>query len=257
LKNPSDLNKQKIILNDAFDSRALDFVLTNTALKFKEGFATDYTYPKISILDPGLTESMPDNVTRDTAVDAMGHSFESYYSKKSNPFSDMVALNSIYLIFKYLPEALKNPKDREARSALMIAAALGGIAIDNCGVTTPHGVSMAIGGSFGTTHGQGVGIVLPFAVEKAKVIAAEKFSFMANYFGWSNSPDIRKNSELVVDKLKAFMDLIGFPSKLSQIGIKKENFDEIFDKVVNDEDIANDPGSYTPEEIKVFLKNII
>jgi len=39
----------------------------------------------------------------------------------------------------------------------MIAAALGGIAIDNCGVTAPHGVSMAIGGSFGTTHGQGVG----------------------------------------------------------------------------------------------------
>jgi len=75
------------------------FVLTNTALKFKEGFATDYTYPKISILDPGLTESMPDNVTRDTAIDAIGHSFESYYSKKSNPFSDMVALNSIYLIF--------------------------------------------------------------------------------------------------------------------------------------------------------------
>jgi len=62
---------------------------------------------------------------------------------------------------------------------------------------------------------------------------------MANYFGGAIAR-IYKNSELVVDKLKAFMDLIGFPSKLSQIGIKKENFDEIFDKVVNDEDIAND-----------------
>jgi len=233
------------------------YVLTNEKIRSKKGFATDNSYPAISILDPELTETMPERVTMDTAIDALGHSFEAYYAKLENPFSDMISLDAIGLIFDFLPLALKDPKDREARSALMLASAMGGIAIDNNGVCTPHGVAMALGGSYGITHGQGVGIVLPNAVEKAKNAAAAKFSFMARFFGWSNSDDIQKNADAVPDRLFGFLKDIGFYQRLSEIGIKKDYLDHICDKLTGADDIENDQGDYAGEEWRKFLDRII
>ena len=234
------------------------FVLTNKKLNFKEGFGFDHTYPKISIMDPQLTESLPENVTRDTAIDALGHSFEAYYSKMENSFSDMIALNSIWFIFNYLPAALKNPKDRQARSALMLAATFGGIAINHGGVAAPHGFSMTLGGLYNTTHAHGVGMCLPFAIQKAARQSRDKMSFLAGYMGWSSSTNKEKNAEIVSEKVHELLVKIKFPLTLSEIGIKKENLALIIEKVYGDEDLANDPGSYQDrEEIEEFLSKII
>lgn len=234
------------------------FVLTNKKLNFKEGFGFEETYPKISIMDPQLTESLTEQVTKDTAIDALAHSFEAYYSKIENAFSDMISLNSIWLIFKYLPVVLNDPKNREARSALMLAATLGGIAINHGGVAAPHGFAMTFGGLYNTTHAHGVGICLPYAIQKAVPEAGEKLSFLAQYLGWSNSDNIRKNAEVVGEKVHDLLTMIKFPGSLSAMGIKKDDLPKIIDKVYKDEDLANDPGSYeTKEEIEDFLLKII
>ena len=234
------------------------FVLTNKKLNFKEGFGFEETYPRISIMDPQLTESLTEQVTKDTAIDALGHSFEAYYSKIENAFSDMLALNSIWLIFKYLPVVLDDPKHREARSALMLAATLGGIAINHGGVGAPHGFAMTFGGLYNITHSHGVGICLPYSIQKAVPEVGEKLSFLAQYLGWSNYDDIRKNAEVVVEKVHDFLAMIKFPGSLSAVGIKKEDLPKIIDKVYGDEDLANDPGSYeTKEKIEDFLLKII
>jgi alcohol dehydrogenase class IV len=234
------------------------FVLTNKKLNFKEGFGFEETYPRISIIDPQLTETLTEQVTKDTAIDALGHSFESYYSKMENAFSDMIALNSIWLIFKYLPIVLDDPKNREARSALMLAATMGGIAINHGGVASPHGFAMTLGGLYNITHAHGVGVCLPFALQKAELKIGEKLSFLAKYLGWSNSDNILKNASVVVEKVHDFLDMIKFPRSLSEIGIKKNELPTIIDKVYGDEDLANDPGSYnTKEEINDFLLKII
>lgn len=233
------------------------YVLTNEEIRSKKGFATDNSYPVISILDPQLTESMPERVTMDTAIDALGHSFEAYYSETENSFSDMISLDAIGLIFRFLPKVLEDPKDREARSALMLASAMGGIAIDNNGVCTPHGIAMALGGSYGITHGQGVGIVLPYAVDKAKRSAAAKFDFMARFFGWADSDDMEKNASMVPERLFAFMKRIGFYNKLKDIGIKKDYLDHIYDKLKDAEDIENDRGDYEGQKLRDFLENIL
>jgi alcohol dehydrogenase len=234
------------------------FVITNKKLDFKDGFGFEESYPRISIMDPQLTETLPEQVTKDTAIDALGHSFESYYSKTENAFSDMIALNSIWLIFKYLPIVLNDPKNREARSGLMLAATMGGIAINHGVVAAPHGFAMTFGGLYNITHAHGVGICLPHAIQKAVPEVAGKLSFLAKYLGWSNSDDIRKNAQVVVEKVHNFLAMIKFPGSLSAVGIKKEDLPTIIDKVYGDEDLANDPGSYnTKEEIKDFLLKIV
>ena len=131
------------------------FVITNKDINSKKGFASEYTYPRISILDPELTMKLPVQVTKDTAMDALGHSFEAFVSCGNiNAMNNLISLNSIWLIFENLPRVIKNGKDIQARSALMLAATMGGIAINRGGVGSPHGISMAMGGLYNITHGQ-------------------------------------------------------------------------------------------------------
>lgn len=234
------------------------FVVTNKDINSKKGFATEYTYPHISIIDPELTMSLPDQVTKDTAMDALGHSFEALVSCGGvNAMSNLISLNAIWLIFENLPRAVKNGKDIQARSALMIAATMGGIAINHGGVGSPHGISMALGGMYNITHGQGVGIILPYAIEKAMGEIKDILGFAARFLGLSSSMDDEENSKILVNKLHQFADDLGFPRRLSEIGISKENIDDILNKCNGDADLDNDPGSYTQKETREFLEKII
>ena len=234
------------------------FVVTNKDINSKKGFATEYTYPIISILDPELTISLPEQVTKDTAMDALGHSFEAFVSCGDiNVMSNLISLNAIWLIFENLPRAVKNGKDIQARSALMIAATMGGIAINHGGVGSSHGISMAMGGLYNITHGQGIGIILPYAIEKDMGEIKDSLGFAARFLGLSSSMDDEENSKILVNKLHQFADDLGFPRKLSEIGISKENIDDILIKCNGDADLDNDPGSYTKKETREFLEKII
>lgn len=234
------------------------FVVTNKDINSKKGFATEYTYPRISILDPELTMKLPVQVTKDTAMDALGHSFEAFVSCGDiNAMNNLISLNAIWLIFENLPRVIKNGKDIQARSALMLAATMGGIAINHGGVGSPHGISMAMGGLYNITHGQGIGIILPYAIEKAMDKIVDRLGFAARFLGLSSSKDDTESSRIIVDKLHQFADDLGFPRKLSQIGIENENINDILKICENDDDLDNDPGSYTPKETREFLEKII
>jgi len=86
----------------------------------KEVIGDAHLFPKIAILDPELTLSLPPSITADTGVDALSHAIEGFSSNRAQPFADLLALESIKLIFRYLPEAIKNPHNLEARSYLFM-----------------------------------------------------------------------------------------------------------------------------------------
>jgi len=229
------------------------FVLTNPEKKSKIGFAFDEAYPAVSILDPKLTETMPRQTTLDTAMDIMGHCYESYISRMRNPFGEIIGLNGIRLVYDYLPKVLENERDAEARSALMLAAAFGGIAIDRGGVCSPHGIAMKLGGLYNITHGQGVGIILPYALENARPHIDDKLDFMARFFG-EDRGSREKNAEAMVRKLFDFVESIGFKTKLSEVGVTEEMIPEVMQRCVDDDDIENDPADFTGNIESFFRK---
>lgn len=233
------------------------FVITNKEEKFKYALASSYAYPKISLLDSKLTENLPLNITLDTAFDTLGHAMESYVSQINNTFGEIMALNSIKLIFRYLPLVLKNSKDIEARSALMLASMMGGIAVDLCGVGAPHAIAMTLGGLYEVTHGRAVGIILPYALERALSYSENKANFLADYMGINKTNNLSKDAKNIIIYLKKFIFDTGFPTKLTEIGIKKDYIPEILDSCIGNEDFNTDPASYTRYEIREFLEKII
>jgi len=93
-----------------------------------------------------VTVTMPKSVTAQTGFDAFAHNFEAYLSVKTSPLVEMMAIEAIKMIKEYLPKALENPNDIEARSKMSLADTLGGLTNSNAGVTLPHGLGMQVGG---------------------------------------------------------------------------------------------------------------
>jgi alcohol dehydrogenase len=138
-------------------------VITNPTIPLKYALADKLLCPKVAIIDPELTVSMPAHITAATGWDAFCHSFESFTSHTSaSDYVDLHALEGMRLVIKFLPIAMKDNQNRKARKALHWANTLGGLSISNAGVTLPHGIGMAIGGNASHIHhGEALALMYP------------------------------------------------------------------------------------------------
>ena len=120
-------------------------VITKTSAKDKSAIWNKNIFPRAAIVDPEVTLSLPASVTAQTGFDAFCHNFEAYLSVNTNPLVECMALDAIRIIAAYLPRALADGSDLEARSQMAWADTLGGLTNASAGVTLPHGLGMQIG----------------------------------------------------------------------------------------------------------------
>ena len=157
-------------------------------MKAKTGMAHRYMRPTLGIVDPDNTRSMPPQVAASTGLDVLSHALESYTAlpfdqrprpdrpqlrpayQGSNPISDLWALEALRLVEQFLPRAVADPSDDEARSAMCLAAALAGIGFGNAGVHLPHGMSYPVAGMVENYVPEGYAIDYPLVPHGFAVI---------------------------------------------------------------------------------------
>jgi len=120
--------------------------------EWKKGIVSPYLIPEIVILDPELTFSVPPKITAETGIDAFTHAIECFIGNKSNPMSDLFALDSMRLINKYLRRAVRNGSDKEARYYMALGSLYGGVAITNSGTGGVHALAYPLGGKYNITQ---------------------------------------------------------------------------------------------------------
>ncbi len=120
----------------------------------------DELLPDVVILDPLATVSMPEWVTISTGLDAFVHALEAATGQRRNRISRGLCLQAIRLVKRYLPEAIEEPQNIEARQAMQEAAMLAGMAIDNCGTGIAHCMGHALGTLYHIPHGVAVTLAL-------------------------------------------------------------------------------------------------
>lgn len=133
--------------------------------KVKVGVVHHYFLPSTVLLDPGLTVSLPKEVTAATGLDAFCHCIETYISKKTNPFARLFALEGLRLISQSLRHAFVNGADIKAREDMLLAAFYGGVAISSSSTVAVHALSYPLGGSYRIPHGISNAILLPHIIE--------------------------------------------------------------------------------------------
>ena len=132
-------------------------VITKEQTNEKSGFFSgESMYPVLSIVDPGLTFTVPQDYTAYQGMDAFFHASESVINTKNSQMGEMYALLAITLVAKYLPRAVKNGKDRQARSFVSLANTLAGYYM-RC--TSAHSLEHAMGG-FHPKLPHGAGLIM-------------------------------------------------------------------------------------------------
>lgn len=119
----------------------------------KKGIVNDAMIPDYAVLDPLTIRHLPKSIVAATGVDALAHVVECYTSLKATDFSNMFAMTGAKLIFKNLVRAYEDPDDMEAKTAMMLGAFYGGVAITASGTTAVHALSYPLGGKFHIAHG--------------------------------------------------------------------------------------------------------
>jgi alcohol dehydrogenase class IV len=200
-------------------------VITNSAKKDKSAIWHKNIFPKLALVDPELTVSMPKEVSAQTGFDAFCHNFEAYLSRNSNPLTDALALDALGIIIRARPEVLADGGSREARSQMAWADTVGGMVISSAGVTLPHGLGMQIGGHCPqVTHGQSLAVFYPEFTRYTWQSAPEKFAALGRLLDPALSRlDERGAAEGSCEAIDSFLRKIGLWIDFKSLKVTKED----------------------------------
>lgn len=205
-------------------------VITNSATQEKVGYGSEFTFPYLSIVDPELMISVPSDLTAYQGMDAFFHSAEGYLANVAQPVSDMYALDSIRRITKFLPVAVKNGIDLQAREELAWASTQAGMVESTSCCISEHSMEHALSALYPKLpHGAGLVALsvsyFSYLLKKDREKVAVRYMEMARAMGEKgNSP------EEFVQALKKLIENIGLGElKLSDWGIKKEDAEKLAD----------------------------
>jgi alcohol dehydrogenase len=140
-------------------------VLTDSRDHKKKGPAGPLMRATLAIVDPMLTVGMPPSVTADTGMDAFCHAVESLTAGNANPNADMMAERAVALVAQYLPKAVENGKDIEARTQMSFAATLGGYAFVDANTHIGHCIGHTLGALHHIPHGNACAVAMPEMLE--------------------------------------------------------------------------------------------
>lgn len=230
-------------------------VMTNTAEKNKSAIFNSKLYPRVGIVDPELVHSVPEHVTASTGFDVFCHAFESYIHVAGTPYTDVLALEAMRLVVEWLPRAVENGSDAEAREKMAWADTLAGLCIANAGVTLPHGIGMTIGGQCPQVmHGEALAVVYPEFMRFTQASAREKFAVVGRIL----APELREvsDAEAAVQSAEAmdvFLKRIGMWLSLEGLGVSEADVVAIADHSQVLPDYKNNPRIASRDEIYNIL----
>ena len=153
-------------------------VITLTATNRKTVIFSPFLMPKVSMSDPELTLGMPVHITAGTGMDAFTHNLEAYLAKGYHPLSDAIALGGVKLVWQYLPRAVVDGNDLEARTQVMAAAIMGATAFQK-GLGAVHSLAHPLSTIAGMHHGTSNAVLLPPVMRFNATVVAERLKDLA------------------------------------------------------------------------------
>ena len=218
-------------------------IINDTANSVKMLISSPAIIPTVAVCDPELTLSVPPSVTAATGIDAFCHAIEAYVSKREQPMTDLVALKTIELVSGNLRRAWCNGDDLEARSNMMYAATLGGIAFNNSSVTLIHGMSRPIGAIFHIAHGISNAVLLPMWTEYTYMAKPEKFAQVAKAMGEDISGlSVQQAAKKALEVIVSLCNDVEIPP-ISKLIPDKAEFEKQLPKMANDAIASGSPGN--------------
>jgi len=209
---------------------------TNPKVHRKLTFSNPSVAPVAILLDPTLTVGMPSRGTAACGMDVLTHAIECYTSAGSNPYADALALHAIRLTGQWLPKAVANGSDLEARAQMQIASHLAGRAFSSGPLLgLVHATGHPISGQLHQAHGQTLATMLPHVMRFNRDVVAQRYADVGEALGSEHDPEA---GIAAVEKLSA---TVGTNKRLRELGATSDNINDLTQDALRDLIILNTP----------------
>lgn len=221
-------------------------IITDETRHVKMAIVDKHVTPYLSVNDPALMAGMPAELTAATGMDALTHAVEAYVSTAATPITDACALKAIELIARYLPTAVSEPKNAEAREQMAYAQFLAGMAFNNASLGYVHAMAHQLGGFYDLPHGVCNALLLPhvqaFNQRAAKARLDEVGAILT-----ANHADLAGLE--VIAAIQKLANMVGIPKSLRQLGVKEEDFPTLADNAMKDVCGLTNPVQPSKDEV--------
>ncbi len=200
-------------------------VITDSTEKFKFSIKDPKIAPRVALVDPEMTLTMPPDLTASTGMDALTHAIEAFTANASEPLADAAALYAIELIAAYLRSAVSDGHNLEARAGMLLGSVLAGIAFSHSDVAAVHCVAEALGGKYDAAHGVCNAVVLPAVMQYNMEYCKERYARIAVAMGltYENVDDGARQAVTAVQQLASDVQLPAFGS----LGVQENDLEEL------------------------------
>ena len=230
-------------------------VITDVVTHRKFYVGHDSALARAAILDPDLSVGLPPSATAATGMDALTHALESYLSLRANPYSDGIALQVIATVATYLPRAVSDGTDIEARSQLLLASHIAGVGFSHTGLGLVHGIAHPLGGQFNIPHGLALCVVIESVLRFNLSARVERIAHVAFALGvgvTSSSDD--ENAEAAISAIAALAAEVDMVGPLSKFGVTEDALASLAADTLADAVTINNPIAPTVDDVVRILR---
>lgn len=223
------------------------------AEKFYVGHAS--VQPRVVICDPSLTTGLPPKPTAATGMDAMAHALEALSSRNANPFAEGIAYQVARTVSRWLPAAVDTGEDLEARSRMLLAAHMAGVAFaTGTGLGLAHGIAHALSARAGVIHGEALAALLPHVLRYNLPICETRYAVLAEALGVSDpGQSAPANAVRAIEAVHQLVGRVGLQSRLGPLGCASALIPQVAADAVKDEVTLNAPRFPTEEDVRELV----
>ena len=209
------------------------------------------------IADPEFTKTMPPSVTAATGMDAITHAVESYISNMATPLTEYHSLKGLQIFYEYLPRAVKNGADMEAREQMMLGCIIAGFGFSNANLGLVHGIAHTLSAHFHLAHGMANATVLPYVMEYNADSCPEKMVELARAIHLPVTGNVEEDKYLLSAELLKLTKELGIKT-LSQQGIEEKDLNMLADDVLKEPVLGFNPRqNVTKEDVLAILRKAL
>lgn len=233
----------------------INYVITDEKNEKKMVCVDPNDIPAIAIVDAELMYTLPRGLTAATGMDALTHAIEGLITKGAWEMSDMFEIKAIDMINRYLPTAVNEPSNAEARNGMAVAQYIAGMAFSNVGLGAVHGMAHPLGAIFDIPHGVANALLLPIVMEFNMPAAIEKYGEIAKAMGvykQGMTPD--EAAQAAVDAVRELAVRVGIPQHLAELGIKEEDLPRLAEAAMAYVCTPGNPRDVTYDDILALYK---
>ncbi|GMQ49445.1 iron-containing alcohol dehydrogenase [Vibrio sp. 10N] len=233
-------------------------VITDEKNKVKCVIIDSNIIPDISVNDPSIMVGLPADVTAATGMDALTHAIEAYVSMGAHTLTDHSALESVRVISQYLPHAVEDGSNIEAREKMALGQFLAGMAFNSAGLGMVHAMAHPAGAHKNLPHGVCNAILLPLVCEFNRPYRIEKFAKLAVALGCNT--DGMSEEQASIEAVKSIRELssrVGIPAGFGQLGVTEDDVKVWVDSALADPCAGGNPVSMTPDDVlALYMKSL-